>query len=53
MTRTPNATLRAASEVGIHRLQVRGEIALRFEPLLGQTPVLGAWEMRVSENRGP
>ena len=38
---------------GIHRLQVRGEIALRFEPLLGQTPVLGAWEMRVAENRGP
>lgn len=28
-------------KVGIHRLQVRGEIALRFEPLLGQTPVLG------------
>ena len=29
-------------QVGIHRLQVRGEIAIRFEPLLGQTPVLRA-----------
>lgn len=27
------------AKVGIHRLQVRGEIAIRFEPLLGQTPV--------------
>lgn len=30
-----------AVKVGIHRLQVRGEIAIRFEPLLGQTPVIG------------
>eukprot|EP00913_Durusdinium_trenchii_P005563 g5183.t1 len=29
-----------AVKVGIHRLQVRGEIAIRFEPLLGQTPAL-------------
>jgi len=28
-------------KVGIHRLQVRGEIAIRFEPLLAQTPVIG------------
>lgn len=32
-------------KVGIHRLQVRGEIAIRFEPLLGQTPVIGGLVM--------
>lgn len=34
-----------AVKVGIHRLQVRGEIAIRFEPLLGQTPVIGGLVM--------